>query len=511
MRKRTTFPRGDDRYRDILESIAEGYFEVDLDGNFTFLNPSMAHVLGYGQEDLIGVNYRVYLSEDNAGSILQTFKKAYRAGGAAVLLDGQHVRKDGSAVELETSVALLKDDQGRPNGFRGIVRDITERKRLERQLLQMHKMEAVGTLAGGIAHDFNNLLMGIQGLATLMRRDLEPDHSHYKKLLQIEEQVRSGAELTQQLLGFAREGQYEVKLINLADLLKRTAAMFGRTKKEITIHRNTDRALWHVEADQGQIEQVLMGIYLNAWQAMPGGGTLTLEARNIILEEGERFPFEAPPGSYVRVSIRDTGVGIDEKTRQRIFEPFFTTKEMGRGAGLGLASAYGIIKGHGGFIGVASKVGEGTTFDLYLPASRKKAVPATVHLEAAVPGRETILLIDDEEIIIDVSREILEALGYRVWTVRTGQEAIALYKSRKNEIDLIILDMIMPGMSGGDTFDHLRVIHPGVKVILSTGYSLTGQAREIMARGCRGFIQKPYKIETLSQKVREVLEAPESQ
>jgi len=339
----------------------------------------------------------------------------------------------------------------------------------------MHKMEAVGTLAGGIAHDFNNLLMGIQGLATLMRRDLEPDHSHYKKLLQIEEQVRSGAELTQQLLGFAREGQYEVKLINLADLLKRTAAMFGRTKKEITIHRNTDRALWHVEADQGQIEQVLMGIYLNAWQAMPGGGTLTLEARNIILEEGERFPFEAPPGSYVRVSIRDTGVGIDEKTRQRIFEPFFTTKEMGRGAGLGLASAYGIIKGHGGFIGVASKVGEGTTFDLYLPASRKKAVPATVHLEAAVPGRETILLIDDEEIIIDVSREILEALGYRVWTVRTGQEAIALYKSRKNEIDLLMIGPVnLQGVGAAlcdqcaipQTFEHLpRHIQNHVLVI----------------------------------------------
>ena len=373
MRKRTTFPPGDDRYRDILESIAEGYFEVDLDGNFTFLNPSMAHILGYGQEDLIGMNYRGYLGEENAGSILQTFKKAYREGGAAVLLDGQHVRKDGSAVEIETSVALIKDDQGRPNGFRGIVRDITERKRLERQLLQMHKMEAIGTLAGGIAHDFNNLLMGIQGLATLMRRDLEPDHPHYKRLLQIEGQVRSGAELTQQLLGFAREGQYEVKLINLADLLKRTAAMFGRTKKEITIHRNADRALWHVEADQGQIEQVLMGIYLNAWQAMPGGGTLTLEARNIFLEEGESFPFEAPPGSYVCVSIRDTGVGMDEKTRQRIFEPFFTTKEMGRGAGLGLASAYGIVKKHGGFISVSSrKGGERPSIFICPPHERKR-------------------------------------------------------------------------------------------------------------------------------------------
>lgn len=509
MSKSKKSPGSGDRYRDILDNIAEGYFEVDLEGNFTFLNPFMATILGHGEEELIGTNFRTYFSEEHISALLQTFKKAYRAGGSAVLLDGRYVRKDGAVLEIETSAALVKDDQGRPQGFRGIVRNIAERKRLERHLIQMHKMEAVGTLAGGIAHDFNNLLMGIQGFASLMRHELEPDHPHYKKLLQIEEQVRSGAELTQQLLGFAREGQYEVKLIDLAEVLKRTAAMFGRTKKEITIHRNTDRALWHVEADQGQIEQVLMGIYLNAWQAMPYGGTLTLEAHNTMLEEGENLSPEASPGPYVRISIRDTGTGMDEKTLERVFEPFFTTKEMGRGAGLGLASAYGIIKSHGGFIHVASKLGEGTAFDLYLPASGKKAEPAPVHQEASVRGRETILLIDDEEIIIDVSREILESLGYRVWTVRTGQEAIALYKSRKNDIALVILDMIMPGMSGGETFDQLKAIHPAVRVILSTGYSLTGQAREIMARGCRGFIQKPYRIETLSQKVREVIGAPE--
>lgn len=510
MTKRTESLKGSDRYRNILENIAEGYFEVDLDGNFTFLNPSMAKILGFRQEDLIGVNYKICFSEQNTALILQAFKKAYRAGGSVVLLDGRHIRKDGSVAELETSVALLKDTLAGPTGFRGIVRDITERKKLEQQLIQMHKMEAVGTLAGGIAHDFNNLLMGIQGFASLMRSDLEPDHPHYKKLLQIEKQVNSGAELTQQLLGFAREGQYEVKLIDLEDVLKRTATMFGRTKKEITIHRDIDKSLWHVEADRGQIEQVLLGIYLNAWQAMPGGGTLTLKACNMVLEEGERFPFEAQPGAYVRISIQDTGIGMDEKTLNRVFEPFFTTKEMGRGSGLGLASAYGIMKGHGGFISVASKVGEGTTFDLYLPASRKKAEAVTVHTETAIRGRETILLIDDEDVIIDVSREILESLGYKVWAVRTGQEAIALYGSRTAEIDLVILDMIMPVMSGGETFDRLKAINPGIKVILSTGYSLTGQAREIMARGCRGFIQKPYKIGTLSQKIREVLETSAS-
>jgi CheY-like chemotaxis protein len=243
---------------------------------------------------------------------------------------------------------------------------------------------------------------------------------------------------------------------------------------------------------------------------MPGGGTLNIEASNSTLEGGADMPFEIAPGSYVRVTVRDTGVGMDEKTRDRVFEPFFTTKEMGHGAGLGLASAYGIIKGHGGFINVSSKLGEGTTFDIYLPASQEKAAPAKEEHEFSVQGRETILLIDDEEMVIEVSCEILEMLGYRVLTARSGQEAIALYQTRKQEIDLVILDMIMPGMGGGDTFDRLKAIKPEIKVILSTGYSFTGQAREIMARGCRGFIQKPFKIETLSQKVREALEAPES-
>ena len=199
---------------------------------------------------------------------------------------------------------------------------------------------------------------------------------------------------------------------------------------------------------------------------------------------------------------------MDERVQARIFEPFFTTKEMGRGVGLGLASAYGIIKGHGGFIDVTSQKGKGSTFDLYLPASQKKVVPAQEVHESAERGKGTILLIDDEEVIIDINREILEMLGYRVMVARTGHDGLALYASWNNEIDLVILDMIMPGMSGGETFDRLKQMNPTIRVLLSTGYSLTGQAKEIMARGCLGFIQKPFRIETLSQKIREVMEAP---
>jgi PAS domain S-box-containing protein len=509
MKKHTPSIQSEDRYRDILEKIDEGYFEVDLEGNFTLLNPALARILGYEGQDLTGRNYKTCLGSENIPRVRDRFHQVFRSGGAAMLMDGSHVRKDGSTVDIETSLALMKNEQGLPLGFRGVVRDITERKRMERRLIQMHKMEAIGTLAGGVAHDFNNLLMGISGLASVMRLDLEPDHPHYKKLITIENQVANAAELTQQLLGYAREGQYEVKLVDLAEILRRTAAMFGRTKKEITITRDCDEALLPVEVDEGQIEQVLMGLYLNASQAMPVGGALTLEARNITIGEGEdHLPFETKPGEYVRVTVRDTGVGMDEKTLERVFDPFFTTREMGRGAGLGLAAAYGIVKSHGGFIDVSSAVGQGTAFDIYLPASRKKAAPVEKEQEFNAPGVETILLIDDEEVVIDVSREILEMLGYKVFTARSGREAIDLYALRKGEIDLVILDMIMPGMSGGEAFDRLKSLNPDVKVLLSTGYSLSGQAKEIMARGCGGFIQKPYKIEKLSHKIRDLLEAP---
>jgi two-component system, cell cycle sensor histidine kinase and response regulator CckA len=504
----STLINGDARYRDILDNIDEGYFEVDLIGRMTFLNPSMAKILGYRQEELLGLNFKNFINEDNVRMVFEAFNELYRTGGPTLLLDGRHSRRNGSMVDIETSVALLRDGDGYPYGFRGIVRNVTERRRMEQQMIQMQKMEAIGTLAGGIAHDFNNLLMGIQGFTSLLLSDLDPDHPHHKKLLQIEAQVSSGAELTRQLLGFAREGQYEVKPVDLGEVLKRTAAMFGRTKKEIMIHTRVDDGLWTVEVDLGQIEQVLLGLYLNAWQAMPSGGTLTLEASNKTLDDSYRVPYQLAPGPYVCVSVRDTGVGMNEKTQERVFEPFFTTKEMGHGAGLGLASAYGIIRGHRGVINVTSEEGEGTTFDLYLPASKKEAAPLQEKLGAAVKGQETILLVDDEEVIIEVSREILMMLGYQVWTARNGQEAIKVFGHRKEEIDLIILDMIMPGMSGGETFDHLKALDSRVKVILSTGYSLTGQAKEIMARGCRGFIQKPFKIEMLSQKIRDALEAP---
>ena len=249
-----------------------------------------------------------------------------------------------------------------------------------------------------------------------------------------------------------------------------------------------------------------MNLYVNAWQAMPGGGNIYLETENGFLNDEQALSCSVKPGKYVKITVTDTGTGMDKKTKERIFDPFFTTKEMGRGTGLGLATVYGIIKGHKGMINVYSEPGHGTTFTIYLPASEKEVVKEEKTAGTNDRGTETIMLVDDEKIVLQVSREMLESVGYRVYAVGSSQEAIALFTKKRNEIDLVILDMIMPGISGGETFDRLREINPGIKVLLSSGYSLNGEAQTIMDRGCKGFIQKPFQIEKLSQKVRKMLD-----
>ena len=272
------------------------------------------------------------------------------------------------------------------------------------------------------------------------------------------------------------------------------------------IHEEYEDNLWTVEADTGQIEQVLLNLFLNASHAMPGGGDLRLKSENVMLDETFVRPFSSSPGPYAKISVTDNGVGMDEATKRRIFEPFFTTNEMGRGTGLGLASAYGIIKNHNGIIEVASKKGEGATFKFYLPASDKEIQEEKPDVGQILKGPETVLLVDDEKMIVEVGGEILSALGYEVMLAKSGEEAVKLYQDNKDQIDIVVLDMIMPGMGGGETFDRLKEINQDVKVLLSSGYSVDGMATEILQRGCNQFIQKPFNIKELSQKLREVID-----
>ncbi len=352
-------------------------------------------------------------------------------------------------------------------------------------------MEAVGTLAAGIAHDFNNILSVILGHTSLMQFELNPDHPHYNKRLEdIEGQVMSGAGLTRQLLGFARGGKYEVKPTDLNEFVEKNSAMFGRTEKRISINTVFQQDIWTVAVDQGQIEQVLMNIFINAAQAMSGEGNIYLETQNIELSDADVRLHGVKTGRYVKLSVTDTGVGMDKDTVDRIFEPFFTTKSPGKGTGLGLASAYGIIKNHEGFITVYSESGKGSTFCIYLPASGAGSTSDDRQAALILRGQETILVVDDEKVNVPVTKQLLKNLGYRVFTAASGQEAIALFMEKGKDIDLIILYMIMPGMSGRKVFETLRAMSPSVKIILSSGYSINGEAQQLMDQGCNGFIQK---------------------
>jgi PAS domain S-box-containing protein len=496
----------EERFRSLSENAPDIIYTLDANYAFTYINPVWEKILGHRPDEVLGRKFFEFARTEDIGVYTHLFEQI--RDGKLLLRDrvGTILHKDGSEKVFNISGAPNLDLKGNVTGIVGIFKDISEQQKLESQLLHAQKMEAVGTLAGGIAHDFNNLLTGIQGYASLMFLDMNITHPLYDRLKGIEDQVRSGAELTKQLLGFARGGKYEVSVTDLNDVISKTSSMFGRTKKEITVHRNCKDNIWAVEVDSGQIEQVLLNIYVNAWQAMPGGGDLYLETANVFLDEESARPFGVNPGRYVRVAVTDTGIGMDEQTRKRIFEPFFTTKEMGRGTGLGLASVYGIIKGHNGIIDVYSEKGHGATFTIYLPASEKELVRKEQVATDIVRGEGTILLVDDEEVIIDVGSEILEVLGYKVSVARSGREAIEIYKEKQDEIDMVILDMIMPEMDGGETFNVLKSIDPGVKVILSSGYSADARSTRMMEQGCYGFIQKPYSVNTLSQKVKEVLD-----
>jgi len=503
----------EERYRNILDNIQESYFEMNLAGDFTFFNDSLIEIIGYPRDELMGMNNREYTSEETAKEMHTIFNQVYRTGEPAEINDYEILIKGGETRTLELSTLLMKDQDDRPVGFRGIARDVTERlkaekerKQLEAQLQQAQKMETIGTLAGGIAHDFNNLLQGIQGRASLMLMDTASSHPHFEHLNGIVDYVEGGANLTRQLLGFARSGKYEVKTTDLNELIKNQNKMFGRTKKEITIRGKYEENLWSTEVDRSQIEQVLMNLYVNAVQAMSGGGDLYVHTENIIIDENYIKPFMIKPGKYIKTSVTDTGVGMDKETQQRIFDPFFTTKEMGRGTGLGLASVYGIVKNHDGFINVYSEKGEGTTFNFYLPTSKGEIVDDKELAEDILKGSETVLLVDDEDMIIDVGKPILEQMGYNVLTATGGKEALDIYEKNKQEIGIVVLDMIMPGMGGGDTYDRLKELNPDIKVLLSSGYSINGQATKILERGCDGFIQKPFNVMGLSQKIRGILD-----
>jgi PAS domain S-box-containing protein len=494
----------------LLNAAPTAAFLIDVAGIVLAVNRLAATRMGVAAEKMLGRPIAEFLPPAVAELRRQKGLEAIREGKPVFFED----TCDGRS--YSNSVHPVCNDRGQVIKLAIHSKDITEEKRSEEerrkltiQLQQAQKMEAIGTLAGGIAHDFNNLLMAIQGNVSLMLFDAPASQAHQRALTNIEKLVRSGADLTSKLLGYARKGKYESRPIRLNDLVAETADTFGRMRKEIRIERELARDLKGVIADRGQIEQVLLNLFVNAADAMPGGGKLLLQTDNVGHRDIPRKGYSVRPGEYVRLRVVDTGVGIDPQIIDRIFDPFFTTKKMGRGTGLGLASAYGIVKGHNGYIDVESESGRGSTFFVYLPATDLRPLPAA---EPPCPPREgsgTVLLVDDEEAVLEVTAELVRRLGYTVLSARSGREAMEIFARDGDRIDVAIVDMIMPEMGGGEVFDRFKRINPRVKVLLASGYSIQGQARTIMDRGCDGFLQKPFTLDDLSVRLRSIT-TPES-
>ncbi|MBW2428504.1 MAG: PAS domain S-box protein, partial [Deltaproteobacteria bacterium] len=503
-----------ERYALATHAAGVGVWDWNVLTNEFYLDRNIKEILGYSDSEIpneLDV-WSEYVHPEDRQSVMETFQAHVEGRIPEFVVEHRMIHKDGSVRWIMARGTAIRDAQGNPIRVVGTDTDITvrkqaeeEKKKLEEQVQQAQRLEAIGTLAGGMAHDFNNLLMAIQGNTSLLLYDMDSCHPHFDALKNIEKSVRSGAKLTKQLLGYARKGKYRVKPVKLNQLVEETADAVSRTKKEIIFHRELSEDLFAIEAEQGQIEQVLLNLYINAADSMPGGGKIIIKTLNVTHEDIRSKLYDPKPGHYVRLTVTDTGIGMDKRTQERIFEPFFTTKKMGRGTGLGLASVYGIIKSHGGYIEIESEKEHGTTFTIFLPAY-SKGIPKTIKSsETIIEGSGTILLVDDEEIVLEAGVKMLELLGYRVLKAGSGKEAVEVYKDNKEAIDLVILDMIMPEVGGGETFDKIKKINPMVKVLLSSGYSLDGKAAEILKRGCKGFMQKPFNLQKLSGKVKELL------
>ena len=499
----------DDTIRALVETSRDWIWSVDLDGNHTYCNPATESILGYSPEELVGQSsLRLIHDEDRPRAIQQMEASvAQECGWENLQLRWRH--KDGSWRNLESNAVPVLNSTGAPMGFRGVDRDVTERRQLQEQLLQAQKMEAVGQLAGGVAHDFNNLLQAILGYTDLALYRLSSDDPHRHELEQVRLAADRASTLTRQLLAFSRRQVIQPVPLDLNDVIAGLMKMLRRLIGEhIQLEILPCHALNTVSADQGQIEQVLMNLCVNARDAMPQGGTLRIETHNVAASEA---PVRSHPWAkgraYVLVSVTDNGCGMEPQTVEHIFEPFYTTKGAGEGTGLGLSMVYGIVQQHNGLVQVASQAGAGTTFRIYLPASdatpRADEEPATPVLPG---GSERILIVEDDQAILDLAATILREAGYEILTASDGVEALRIVDSLVDKIDLLLLDVVMPRMGGYEVRKRVRQLIPNMRFLFASGYNAEAIRANFIENEGTQLLQKPYSRQALLLKIREVLD-----
>ena len=491
---------------------------LDAEGRVLLFNRKCEEVTGWSEDEIRGrFVWDDLIPEERVPAVKEEFSRIAEADIPAAY-EGPWKTRDGKRRLILWNNSAARDEHGRILWFILTGIDVTEQRELEDRLRHAQKLEAVGTLAGGIAHDFNNIIQAIMGYATLMRNRAGGAGELREELDAIERAGLRAAELTTQLLGFARGGKYEVRPTDINGVVEKVVSMIRHTfDRSIAIRTDLARDLAAVDGDAGQLEHTLLNLCINARDAMPDGGVLLIETRNeaVSPEEARRIAEATggspgcPPGGFVALSVTDTGIGIPSDDIPRIFEPFFTTKEPGKGTGMGLAMAYGIVKNHGGVMDVRSSPGFGSTFRVLLPASMQEAAPATPEAppETIAGGNESILFVDDEESLRLLAVETLGRLGYAVTTARNGIEAVEIYSDSRNRIDLVILDMIMPGMGGEETFRRLRALDPSARILVSSGYAVEGKPGNLLAEGAAGFLQKPYRLANLAASVRRALES----
>jgi PAS domain S-box-containing protein len=504
----------EERFRSMFEQGRFGVALAGLDGRLHTVNPAFASMLGYTPEELQGKHFQEITHPQDVATSLEHVQRVLKGQEAQYSLEKRYLRKSGEPIWCSLNVSPVQDSAGRPAHFLGMVQDIDERKRaeeeharLQQQLFQAQKMETLGTLAGGIAHDFNNLLSVMLGFASLARQRLCADDPLQESMRMIEQSAQRAADLTRQLLGFARPERQQVKAVCVQEILDRVRSMVARTfdrSIQVAVLKGSE-PMW-VNAEPSYLEQALLNLSINARDAMPEGGALTLQASALDLgAQQPEVPAHCPPGRYACISVQDTGIGIAPEALPRIFEPFYSTKEPGRGTGLGLAMVYGFVKNHDGFVRVESELGHGARFTLHLPLI---AAPPS-RTEAGTPGRillgtGTVLAVDDEPLVRAFAEEGLKGLGYKVWVAESGPKALEIFERHSREIDCVLLDLIMPEMSGLETYRRMRKIHPQVRVIFASGYSTGEILRGAPDAQEAKFLGKPYTLEGLSTMLRKI-------